>query len=149
MSNKYCRVIDGVPVRYWPSDLKKEYPNVSFPVDMSDELLAEYNIFPLVDQNAPEITCTWTQMVTNGDIELIDGVYTQTCIMIENIEWPSNVDTWRREELANTDWVVTKALEAGEPVPQEWVDYRQALRDLAEFGFDDIDAFEMPVRPST
>lgn len=148
MSKKYCRIVDGVPVRYWPSDLRNEHKNVSFPRDMSDEFLADYDIYPLADQEAPEITCTFTQVVTNGDIELIDGVWTQTCVLIQNPDWPRNADLWRREELAKTDWIVTRALESGQPVPQEWIDYRQALRDLAEFGFDDIDTFELPVRPN-
>lgn len=39
----------------------------------------------------------------------------------------------RRERdmrLAGTDWVVARAYERGEPVPAEWVAYRQALRDI-------------------
>ena len=34
--------------------------------------------------------------------------------------------------LAETDWVVTKSTETGEPIPAEWSTYRQALRDLPE-----------------
>ena len=36
----------------------------------------------------------------------------------------------RDAKLAASDWIVVKSYEAGEPVPQFWVDYRQALRDL-------------------
>lgn len=32
--------------------------------------------------------------------------------------------------LSDTDWVVTKAVEAGSPVPENWKTYRQALRDI-------------------
>lgn len=32
--------------------------------------------------------------------------------------------------LAACDWIVTKSLELGEAVPQDWLDYRQALRDV-------------------
>lgn len=38
----------------------------------------------------------------------------------------------RSDRLSACDWVVTKAAEAGTPVPQRWVDYRQALRDVTE-----------------
>ena len=42
----------------------------------------------------------------------------------------------RNTLLADTDWVVIKASEAGEPVAPEWVTYRQALRDLpSQAGF--------------
>lgn len=48
--------------------------------------------------------------------------------------------------LSQCDWVVTKAQEIGEEVPQEWLMYRQALRDIPEQpGFpDDID---WPTKP--
>ena len=36
----------------------------------------------------------------------------------------------RDRRLAETDWVVAKAYERGEPVPEAWAAYRQALRDL-------------------
>jgi hypothetical protein len=38
----------------------------------------------------------------------------------------------RDRRLAETDWVVTRAYERGEPVPEAWATYRQALRDLPE-----------------
>jgi hypothetical protein len=36
----------------------------------------------------------------------------------------------RDRRLAASDWIVTRATERGEPVPAEWVAYRQALRDI-------------------
>jgi hypothetical protein len=38
----------------------------------------------------------------------------------------------RDRRLAETDWVVARAYERGEPVPKAWATYRQALRDLPE-----------------
>lgn len=38
----------------------------------------------------------------------------------------------RNARLDKCDWVVLRSLETGEPVPQEWLTYRQALRDLPE-----------------
>lgn len=37
----------------------------------------------------------------------------------------------RSGRLTASDWVVVKATETGEPVPQAWQNYRQALRDVA------------------
>lgn len=50
--------------------------------------------------------------------------------------------------LAACDWVVVRSQELGEPVPQEWADYRQALRDVPQQeGFPtDID---WPDKPAT
>jgi len=36
----------------------------------------------------------------------------------------------RDRRLAETDWVVARAYERGEPVPEAWAAYRQTLRDL-------------------
>ena len=38
----------------------------------------------------------------------------------------------RNRLLSESDWVVVKAQEDGTPVPAEWVEYRNALRDLPE-----------------
>lgn len=50
----------------------------------------------------------------------------------------SDDDAWaavRRKRdalLAATDWVTLRAQDQGTAVPQEWLDYRQALRDVTE-----------------
>jgi len=52
----------------------------------------------------------------------------------------------RDRMIASTDWIVTKSLEAGTPIPQSWSTYRQALRDIplqAGFPFNII----WPTRP--
>ena len=36
----------------------------------------------------------------------------------------------RDRRMAKTDWIVARAYERGEPVPEAWAAYRQALRDL-------------------
>ncbi len=38
----------------------------------------------------------------------------------------------RDKLLNNSDWVVVKALEQGEPVPENWRTYRQQLRDITQ-----------------
>lgn len=44
--------------------------------------------------------------------------------------------TQRARLLAESDWVVARAAETGQPVPAEWAAYRQALRDVpAQPGF--------------
>lgn len=36
----------------------------------------------------------------------------------------------RNRRLAESDWIVVRAHERGEPIPEAWAAYRQALRDL-------------------
>lgn len=51
---------------------------------------------------------------------------------------PTEAALWRAvraerdRRLATTDWIVARATEAGEPVPIEWREYRQALRDVTK-----------------
>ena len=44
----------------------------------------------------------------------------------------STVRNNRDRFLTETDWVVVKHNELGTPIPQEWLDYRQALRDVPQ-----------------
>ena len=58
-----------------------------------------------------------------------------------------NIRIKRNELLTETDWVVVKHNELGTPIPQKWLDYRQALRDITEqSGFPDN--VEWPTAPS-
>jgi len=34
--------------------------------------------------------------------------------------------------LKKTDWIVVKYLDIGDPIPQEWTEYRQSLRDITK-----------------
>ena len=38
----------------------------------------------------------------------------------------------RDERMREVDWVTLKAVRTGEPVPQEWKDYMQALADITD-----------------
>lgn len=52
----------------------------------------------------------------------------------------------RNQRLADSDWVVSRAYETGTPVPQVWVTYRQALRDVPQQpGFPDN--IQWPAQP--
>ena len=53
----------------------------------------------------------------------------------------------RNHRLTNTDWVVTKATETSTPVPYEWRQYRQALRDITKTATSPDDVV-WPTKPS-
>jgi len=52
----------------------------------------------------------------------------------------------RNKLLSESDWVVTKSLESGESVPSEWVNYRQALRDITNT-YSNLDDAVFPEKP--
>lgn len=67
--------------------------------------------------------------------------------------WAVNPETaWmiarikRDRLLKETDWMVTKAIETGEPMPTGWATHRQALRDVTLQG--DPLAIVWPVAPT-
>jgi len=52
----------------------------------------------------------------------------------------------RNKLMDDTDWVVTRATESGQPVSKEWREYRQALRDITKA--TDPDNIVWPTPPS-
>lgn len=55
----------------------------------------------------------------------------------------------RNQLLAETDYIVTKNLEAGTDIPAAWKTYRQNLRDLTNglTTADQVKAVEFPTKP--
>jgi hypothetical protein len=63
---------------------------------------------------------------------------------LENLENVMRQD--RNAMLAESDFIVLRAYESGSQVPQAWVDYRQALRDITTHPrFPE--GFPWPVKP--
>lgn len=61
--------------------------------------------------------------VQNGQL-----VPTPQSVLTAN-QW--NVVKYQRDTLlSETDWHVTKAVETGQPIDQDWANYRQQLRDI-------------------
>lgn len=57
----------------------------------------------------------------------------------------ASIRNQRDYKLAQSDWVVVKAMETATAVPQAWLDYRQALRDITEqVGFPTDVTFPTP-----
>ena len=52
----------------------------------------------------------------------------------------------RNRRLNASDWIVAKSAEKGEPVPPEWVSYRQTLRDITS-NYTSLEDVVWPVSP--
>ena len=57
-----------------------------------------------------------------------------------------HVRSQRNYKLSETDWVVTKSLETGASISNDWKTYRQALRDVPTQS--DPDNITWPTEPS-
>jgi len=77
-------------------------------------------------------------MPTQSDLE------TKVNVKLNNERWDI-IRKRRNRELSETDWVVTKSNELGEPAPIDWKAYRQSLRDITT---QDINNITWPTKPS-
>ena len=97
------------------------------------------------------------EWVLRGDgLEWLDNEQTQpTDAEIEAevsrliAEQPAKEARGERDRLlTESDWVTIRATDTGNPVPTEWLDYRQALRDITEqTGFPE--EIEWPQEPES
>jgi hypothetical protein len=136
------RIIDGQPTRYSLRQLKADHPNTSFPADPSLELLASYDVHPYTITARP--SATDVERVVDDGFHEVNGVWLQTW-RVERLplsDAERRVREQRDDLLAQSDWVVTKAVEQnaadglGIQVPMNWINYRQALRDIpSQAGF--------------
>ena len=122
-------------------DLRRDNPNTSFPRNPSDALLADWNVFPVVEQSPPEFNPA-NQNLNQLNPTLVDGQWMQTwqvtAASAEEIterlqRKEAEVRQQRNELLSACDW--TQLPDA--PVDaQVWANYRQELRDVtAQAGF--------------
>ena len=133
----YIKAINGVVEKfpYSIGQLRKDNPQVSFPKNPSNELLAEWNVYPVEPHMAPHVDVT--KRVTQG-IPVNNNGWHQTWY-IENksndeisqqVEHDKNqVRNTRNQLLADTDWIVIKSLETNSDFT-DWKMYRQELRDI-------------------
>ena len=111
---------------YTLGELRRDNPQTSFPRVMSDWLLAEYNVYPVRPNDAPNFDSK-THNVEQS-VEMIDGVWTQvwTVVQIGATAASANVRAYRNSLISGTDWM---ALTDNTMTP-EWSAYRQGLRDV-------------------
>lgn len=80
---KYLKINENSSIEFPFSltTLKKENPNVSFPREMSDELLASYGVYPVTLTKKPAQTAT--QNPVEQTPQQINGVWTQVWAMVD------------------------------------------------------------------
>lgn len=132
----WVKVEDGVARQYNRGMLCADNPNVSFPVDLSAETLAEYSVY--IGAVDPQPAYDHTKNVSEGPFVLRDGVWTLTWAVANasSDEIAARVqDQWRNVRnnrntlLASCDW--TQLADASVD-NLAWAVYRQALRDLPQ-----------------
>jgi len=126
---------------YSIGDLRRDNPNTSFPRNPSDAVLADWNVFPVVEQSPPEYNPA-NQNLNQLNPMLVDGQWLQTwqvtAASAEEIaerlqSKEAEVRQQRNELLSTCDWTQLPDSPANH---EAWATYRQELRDVtAQEGF--------------
>lgn len=119
-------------------DLKKEYPNTSFPSRFSEFDFTDYGVVEVVSTEVPSYNPD-IERVIEGTPTLKDDVWEQVWV-IEPLSTEeqqqildnkaASIRAQRDRLLTETDWVVIKAKETGTNLSASFKEYRQALRDI-------------------
>ena len=140
------------------SELRLAFSNTAFPTQITEKSLPS-NIFTLNDGQKPSST-NLQEVVIDG-FELVDGKYYTKWKVVnkfnskkEEDEYLNklNEEKWaeilkrRNQLLSESDWIVTKSLERGQPIPTVWSNYRQILRDIT-INFKDQNKVVFPSLP--
>ena len=71
----HVKLTNDQPEIYTIGQLRRDNPNISFPKNIPDERLAEYDVYPVTVLDRP-ITETWQRATRNDLPTLVDGVWT-------------------------------------------------------------------------
>lgn len=131
----HIKLTDGQHQPYSIGQLRQDNPQVSFPSEIPADTLAEYDVYEVVATEQP----VYDDNTHNIEpiIELVDGVWTQTWVLVEHTsedierQWV-NIRSERNQYLANCDWTQLPDAALTNVQTADWATYRQALRDITE-----------------
>lgn len=114
------------------SEIRSGFPQVSMPSTITDLIIQSLGLEAVTTTPKPD-----GYIVEEVSPVLVDGVWTQQWATrppteAETLAKSSEVRAARDKLLTESDWIVARSYEQGVPVPQEWVAYRQALRDITQ-----------------
>jgi hypothetical protein len=147
----YIKIIEGEPTPYSISRLKADNPNISFPRSITEDMLREYDVYPVTVQTNPEIN-TDTHYSKQSEFYQVDDKwfvqYYPEQLPLNQAE--KNIREKRNKILTESDWIIVSSYEQQVSVPEIWIEYRQNLRDLPQQdGFPyDVTWPESPLGPN-
>lgn len=118
---------------YTLGQLRRDNPNVSFPRQVADSILAEYDVYPVTALEKPDYD-PLVQSLVQGQPSLDNGSW-KVSYTVQNMlqsEAEANVRSERDSLLQGTDWWAV----SDRTMTAEQTAYRQALRDItSQAGF--------------
>lgn len=129
----YLKLTNGVPETYSIGQLRRDNPQVSFPKNPSDSLLADWDMYPYVVDAQPTYDSLTQRLVAGAFAQDAQGAWSQPWIVEQQplADAERNIRGHRNALLSQCDW--TQVADA--PVDQAaWAAYRQSLRDVPQQG---------------
>jgi hypothetical protein len=126
------KITNGTQKPYSMGQLRRDNKTVSFPKIVDPATLESYGVFSAVEADIPTYNRI-SQSITRAETAVkVAGQWTYNWIVTNKStkELAAINRAERDKRLAQCDWVVTKALEAGTSVASDWVTYRTTLRDI-------------------
>jgi len=144
----YAKIENGTIVRYpyTTAQLRSSNKNISFPLEISNDLLAEFNMIQVIVTGQPTYDAM-TETVVQGtpvyssERNRWEQQWSVVSLSAEEIAQKlsgqiSTVRKQRNELLKSTDWTQVDDSPLTNIKKAEWALYRQALRDVtAQTGF--------------
>ena len=120
---------------YSIQQLKIDEYNVSFPTDLTSEILEGFGVYSVQQTPMPN---DYTKNIVEGTPTLVDGTYTQVWnqtdatqeeidVKIQN-QW-EQIRVARNEILTQCDWTILSDSPVSSSI-EDWKTYRQQLRDI-------------------
>ena len=119
--------------------LFRDNPNTSFPRNVQNTDLSLYGVYEVEIEDAPTVDEKNYNTVRSEIPVEVSGKWVLQWSVEEKTEeekkayydgFAQKVRSKRDALLQESDWVVARSYERGEPVPLDWAAYRQALRDV-------------------
>lgn len=125
----FAKIVNGQLSKfpYTSVDLRKDNPQISFPEQVSDEMMASFGLYPVKTVSPPGLDSKTHQHTYTA--QLVDGEWTQVWQVIElpPDHAKTNVRGHRNRLLKDSDWTQIADAPADKAA---WAVYRQALRDI-------------------
>jgi hypothetical protein len=112
---------------YTLGQLRRDNPNVSFPKQVIDNILADYDVYPVTALEKPDYD-PLVQSLSRGQPSWDNGSW-KVSYTVQNMlqsEAEANVRSERDSLLQETDWLAV----SDRTMTAEQTAYRQALRDI-------------------
>lgn len=151
----FVKITNGQVTKYpyTVGDLRRENPNTSFPKKIREETMADYGMYPVGYQAAPDYDPMTHRLQHSNQPELVGGEWklTKTAVALTSEQIADAAAAKAAEMrqkrdglLAETDWMALSDV----TMSAEMIAYRQALRDITgHANWPNLNDADWPTKP--